>query len=326
MPSCVVCCLLLGLAVQEGAAEGKRYEVVRLRGGSAVMGEVLKEKPDSLVLDIGPEVIVVRKSDVLSRDGADAALAAAAPAGRAYGESGHLYATAQLTPQPIEELVDRFGEAVVFVKTPGGSGSGFVIDPSGHVITNAHVVEGETEITVDIFRKVGNSFRETSIDEVELVALSPFYDLALLKLPTDVGFPLQRVYLGTRDEVRQGEDVFAVGNPLGLTRSVTEGIVSNRNRNLEGQLYFQTNAEINPGNSGGPLFDRRGQVIGVTNAGFLGADGLGLAIPVNYVKDFLKNREAFVYNEDNPNTGYRYLEPPRRQAAAKPDLSRYVEQ
>ena len=118
-----------------------------------------------------------------------------------------------------------------------------------------------------------------------------------------------------------GDGVFAVGNPLGLERSVSQGIVSTRSRNIEGQLYLQTDAAINPGNSGGPLFNLRGEVIGVTSLKARAdmADNLGFAIPVSYVKDFLRNREAFSFDKTNPNTGYRYLDPPRRLRAGPPE-------
>ena len=117
-----------------------------------------------------------------------------------------------------------------------------------------------------------------------------------------------------------GDAVFAVGNPLGLERTVTQGIVSSRSRNLQGQLYLQTDTAINPGNSGGPLFNQRGEVIGVTSRGARAdmADNLGFAIPVGYVKDFLRHREAFSFDKTNPNSGYRYLDPPRRLRAGPP--------
>ena len=100
-----------------------------------------------------------------------------------------------------------------------------------------------------------------------------------------------------------------------------QGIVSNRSRSLEGQLFLQTDTAINPGNSGGPLFNQRGEVIGVTSRGFHAAfaDNLGFAIPVSYVKEFIHHREAFAYDKANPNSGFRYLDPPRRQIASQPE-------
>jgi serine protease Do len=109
-----------------------------------------------------------------------------------------------------------------------------------------------------------------------------------------------------------GEQVFAIGSPLGLERTVTEGILSTKTRLLGGELYLQTTAQINPGSSGGPLFNMRGEVIGVTNMKITFGEGLGFAIPVEAVKFFLDHREAFAYASDNPSNPYHYLAPPSR--------------
>ena len=290
-------------------------ERIRLKSGHSIRAEVLKEKEDALVVDLGIEVLVIPKKAIAERSEADNDGATLASGGRAYGESTNLYATADLPVATVKDLVERFGEAVVQVKTPSGSGSGFVIDEQGHCITNFHVIERETQVAVDLFLKSGGSIAERTVSDVKIVALSPFFDLALLKIPPTEGVKLKRAYLGFSDEVRPGDLAFAIGNPLGLTRSVSQGIISKRNRLVSGQIYIQMTTQINPGNSGGPLFNSRGQVIGVTNMGILMGEGLGFAIPVDYVKDFLRNRDAFAYRKDNPNTGYRYLKPPRRRIA-----------
>lgn len=302
--------LFLALAV---AADAGTIEWLRLQGGHAIRGEVLKDRGDSLVVDIGVDVLVIPKGQVVGRSTAEPSGPMASAPRRSVAETSDLYATAELPIAPIKDLVNRFGEGVVLVKTPSGSGSGFLVDEKGHCVTNYHVIEGETRITVDIFQKMGSSFVERSISDVEIVALNPFFDLALLRIPLPVDLKLPRCYLASEEEIRQGDIAFAIGNPLGLTRSVTQGIISNKNRNIFGQLYIQTTTQINPGNSGGPLFNHRGQVIGVTNMRVMQGEGIAFAIPVNYVKDFLANREAFAYNKDNPNTGYRYLDPPRRR-------------
>jgi len=109
-----------------------------------------------------------------------------------------------------------------------------------------------------------------------------------------------------------GDQVFAIGSPLGLERTVTSGIVSTKTREMEGELYLQTSTQINPGNSGGPLFNLAGEVVGVTNMKITFGEGLGFAIPVELVKNFLDHRDAFAYSTDNPNNPYRYLAPPSR--------------
>ena len=147
---------------------------------------------------------------------------------------------------------------------------------------------------------------------------NPFTDLALLKIPAQADLKFAHVYLGSLDNLNAGDGVFAVGNPLGLERSVSQGIISTRNRNFEGLVYLQTDTAINPGNSGGPLFNFQGEVIGVTNMGVMMGQNLNFAIPINYVKDFLRNREAFAFDKDNPNTGHRYLNAPRRIKPGSP--------
>ncbi len=169
------------------------------------------------------------------------------------------------------------------------------------------------------------AWRGRRIENVELVALNPFMDLALLKLPPQKDYTYKHVVLGSLDDLNAGDGVFAVGNPLGLERSVSQGIVSTRTRNLEGLVYLQTDAAINPGNSGGPLFNLRGEVVGVTSLKATRGESLGFAIPVNYVKDFLRNREAFSFDKNNPNTGYHYLDPPRRVRSGQPARSRRPE-
>jgi serine protease Do len=144
--------------------------------------------------------------------------------------------------------------------------------------------------------------------------VNPHIDLALLKIDADelADFPLKRVHFGNVDELEKGETVFAVGAPLGLERSVSEGIVSIKNRAQNGIVYVQTTAAVNPGNSGGPLFNQKGEVIGVNTWGYMFSEGLNFSIPINFVKFFIDNRDAFAFDKDNPNTGYRYLQPPGR--------------
>ena len=159
----------------------------------------------------------------------------------------------------------KYGEAVVSIETPSGKGSGFLINDDGYAVTNNHVIEGETRISAILYQNVPSGLARRRIENVEIVALNPFMDLALLKLPPQKDLKLSHVVLGSLDDLNAGDGVFAVGNPLGLERSVSQGIVSTRNRNIEGLIYLQTDAAINPGNSGGPLFNLRGEVIGVTS-------------------------------------------------------------
>lgn len=289
-------------------------EVFKFDGGAEVRGQVVKETPDAVFLDLGYTVIQVPKKYIRDR----AALAEEPAVGQAQKKA--IYYTKALPRSPIPELSCQFGQAVVLVKTPSGLGSGFVIDDEeGYVVTNFHVIEDETKIKVTVFKQAGTEFTNVVYEKVKIVALSPFFDLALLKIEDAKKGDLLKVYLGDIEKLRRGSKVFAIGNPLGLSRSVSEGIVSTRQRQIEGKVVIQTTAPINPGNSGGPLFNDRGEVIGVTSSKAVRHDveGIAFAIPVNYVIDFLLNREAFAYDKDSPTSGIRYFTPPRKKVEEK---------
>jgi serine protease Do len=164
-------------------------------------------------------------------------------------------------------------------------------------------------------QKNGQIERKT-YKQIRIVALNKFADLALLRIEDKDAPKFSCVTLGDADKMAVGDTVFAIGSPLGLERTVTEGILSTKTRQIEGTLYLQTTAQINPGNSGGPLFNLRGEVIGVTNMKITFGEGLGFAIPVEAVKFFLNHRESYAYDNDNPSNPYRYLEPPSRAKKA----------
>jgi len=216
----------------------------------------------------------------------------------------------------VRYLVNQLGEAVVQVRTPGGLGSGFIINEDGFLMTNFHVIEGETQISVEVYHENGGELERKSYKQVRIIAINKFADLALLKIDEKDAPKFKYVLLGSADALSVGEGVFAIGSPLGLERTVTEGILSTKTRQMAGELYLQTTAQINPGNSGGPLFNLRGEVVGVTNMKITFGEGLGFAIPVEGVKFFLDHREAFAYSNDNPSNAYRYLEPPSRTRKA----------
>jgi serine protease Do len=228
------------------------------------------------------------------------------------------YSTSVAPPpeRSVRELANELGEAVVQVRTPAGLGSGFFINPDGFLITNFHVTEGETQISVEVYLQRNGQIERKIYKQVRIVALNKFADLALLRIEDKDAPKFSCVMLGDADKLAVGDTVFAIGSPLGLERTVTEGIVSTKTRQLEGTLYLQTTAQINPGNSGGPLFNMRGEVIGVTNMKITFGEGLGFAIPVEAVKFFLDHRESYAYDNDNPSNPYRYLEPPSRARKA----------
>ena len=158
-----------------------------------------------------------------------------------------------------------------------GQGSGFIVESSGVIWTNAHVVEGADTVTVTL--KDGREFRG------EVLGEDPLTDVAVIRVQAE---SLPTVTLGNSEQLRPGEWAIAIGNPLGLDNTVTAGIVSATGR-TSAQIrvpdkrvqFIQTDAAINPGNSGGPLLNERGEVIGINTAIIGGAQGLGFAIPIN---------------------------------------------
>ena len=296
------------------------FETLILKDGQRVTGEVVAEKQNALYVDLGYDLLRIPRDQIVRRAKLDEALRAAPTSQGMDIDPSGFFSSGMLRPSPVKELVSKFGEAVVSIETPAGKGSGFVINKEGFAITNAHVIQGETRISAILYQNVPGGLTRRRVEDVEIVAINPFFDLALIKLPLPADLKPSHVVLGNGEDVNTGDSVFAVGNPLGLERSVTQGIVSSRSRNLQGQLYLQTDTAINPGNSGGPLFNQRGEVIGVTSRGARAdmADNLGFAIPISYVKDFLRHREAFSFDKTNPNSGYRYLDPPRRLRPGSP--------
>ena len=289
-----------------------RADVIELKSGSKIEGTVLKTTNDTVWIDIGVDVIRVPVARIARR------VETQKPA-EVQKDDNKVYRTAELPKRTVEELSEQYGSGVVLVQTPSGLGSGFIINEQGYCVTNYHVVERETRIAVTLFYKTaGMDFTRRRIDKVKILALNPFLDLALIQIPVPKGLKLKPVYLADDGDYKEGDMVFAIGNPLGLERSISQGIVSTRNRNFGGLVYIQTTTQINPGNSGGPLFNSRGQVVGVTNMKLLRGEGLGFAIPVSYLKHFLNNRDAFVFDKTNPNSGYRYLDAPRRKQFSPP--------
>jgi len=299
-------------------------DVIQLKDQNAVTGKILAEKTDSIVVDVGYTVLVIPRSSVANivKSGAVPPPASSAPSALPdLAASAQFYAsdTRANAAQDVSTLVKQIGEAVVQVRTPEGLGSGFFINADGYLITNFHVIEGETELTVEVYRQSDGQLDRQSYKEVRIIAINKFHDLALLKIEDKTAPKFKYVTLGSSDALSVGDPVFAIGSPLGLERTVTSGILSTKTRELEGELYLQTSTQINPGNSGGPLFNLAGEVVGVTNMKITFGEGLGFAIPVELVKNFLDHRDAFAYSTDNPNNPYRYLEPPSRTMKKTPE-------
>lgn len=309
-------------------------DTLRLLDNATVSGRILAEKPDLVVIDIGYTVLAIPRSAILEILSSESTTAADHSDGSAHGgegtEGSHirsndgendgvrtiqgLYSEATVPPEElsVREQVALLGESVVQVRTPSGLGSGFFINEDGHLITNFHVIEGETKISVEVYHVTNGQLERKSYKSVRIVAMNKFVDLALLKVDDEGAPAFSKTLIGNVDAMSVGDRVFAIGSPLGLERTVTEGILSTKTRQVGGELYLQTTAQINPGNSGGPLFNMRGEVVGIINMKLTFGEGLGFAIPVEELKFFLRNRDAFAYDNDNPSNPFRYLEPPRR--------------
>ncbi|HEX2096510.1 MAG TPA: trypsin-like peptidase domain-containing protein [Solirubrobacterales bacterium] len=239
-------------------------------------------------------------------DGSTTTVAAPAAAPIAVSDGGD-----EENSNPVNEIYRRAGDGVASIKAELGAegapvpspfgapegegegaatGSGFLIDRDGHVITNSHVVEGAERVEVTL----GSS---DEAYEAEVVGSDPATDVALLEIdaPADQLKPLS---LGDSDRVQVGEPVVAIGNPFGLERTVTAGIVSALQRQIQAPNGFsishvlQTDAPINPGNSGGPLIDSGGQVIGINTqiqtGGSQGNVGIGFAVPINMAREVVE--------------------------------------
>jgi serine protease Do len=223
------------------------------------------------------------------------------------------------------------------VRTPGGLGTGFLVSREGHLVTNYHVVEKQTQLRVTMFRAVvekvaagtaakkpaangqAAGFEKIEFRKVKIIALQPLRDLAILQIDADEvdGRLPEPVVLNDRNDLRVGDMVFAIGNPLGMERSVTQGIVSSTTRTIDTVRLIQTDAAINPGNSGGPIFNARGEVVAVACAGASVFDGLAFGIPSSDLIDFLINRDTYLFDETQPQNGVTYLPPPYQMKRAE---------
>jgi serine protease Do len=335
-------CLFLLAAAACGFGQVKA-DTVQLKDKAAVTGKILAEKRDQVAVDVGYTVLVIPRNQVSkivreqdpklkhagletvaeipeTRPGTTDGASQATPAVDPAPKNGFYSVAAKSSPQrTVRDLVSEIGEAVVQVRTPSGMGSGFLLNQEGFLITNFHVIEGETQISIEVYHQSNGQLERRSYKQLRIVAINKFADIALLKVEDREAPRFKFVSIGSADALAVGERVFAIGSPLGLERTVTEGIVSTKTRQMAGELYLQTTTQINPGNSGGPLFNLSGEVVGVTNMKITFGEGLGFAIPIESVRFFLDHRDSFAYSNENPSNAYHYLEPPSRTRRAATD-------
>ena len=213
----------------------------------------------------------------------------------------------------VRDIYAQEGRGVAFITSNGvttdsnspfglpqqgtATGSGFAINKDGYIVTNAHVVEGADSVEVSFDENGGDSIA------AEVKGVDTSADIAVLKVnPDDVKGGIKPVPLGDSSDLQVGDPVIAIGNPFGYTRTVTTGIVSGLQRQIQAPNGFtighviQTDASINPGNSGGPLLDANGRVIGINSqiatGGGQGSVGIGFAVPINTAKKLLPDLKA----------------------------------
>ncbi len=179
-------------------------------------------------------------------------------------------------------IIENSIESVVTIRTDYGQGTGFIIHTQGYIVTNAHVLaDGLGRLAAEINAITSDSQTKSA----EFIGYDGVFDLALLKISGSYS----ELELGDSNNIQIGEKVIAIGNPLGLQFSVTEGIVSAVHREgVNGiEAYIQTDAALNPGNSGGPLINKQGKVIGINNFKIGGGENLGFALESNYIRDII---------------------------------------
>jgi S1-C subfamily serine protease len=198
---------------------------------------------------------------------------------------------------PLTSVFKQVSPAVVFISAVSINpyrmsdrvehivGSGFIVDRSGLILTNSHVVFGRQLIDVTL--------DDGSTVPAQLIGADPIFDVALLRIPKPTQGALNIVDLGDSDRVQVGEEVIAIGNPLGLDQSLTRGVISAINRVLPETFFslqeplLQMDTPVNPGNSGGPLVNRCGQVVGITTSVIPDAQNIGFSIPINMAKSLV---------------------------------------
>jgi len=265
----VVSALALGLLVPPAAGADRtpkpprsiRPSLANIRSTQVISALAQRRSPvTDVVQKVGPAVVFIGTEQVVDR---------------------------RMRGSPLEELLLGDGRRPRR-QTVQSLGSGVIIDPSGTIVTNDHVIRGASAVHVVLAdgRQI----------EAEVVGADAQNDLAVLRVQSKT--PLPAAKLGTSSDLMIGETVVAIGSPFGLTKTVTSGVLSAVGRSFKAndQLYIdflQTDAAINPGNSGGPLMNVDGEVIGINTAIFSGAQGIGFAIPVDKVRRIVEELKSF---------------------------------
>ena len=176
-----------------------------------------------------------------------------------------------------QQIIEQYQKAIIQIATSTGTGTGFYIKEFDLIVTNDHVVDSNAEVSI-----AGKAF-DKAFSRVWYTDRK--HDLAFLEAPKNVVLP--EIKLGHYEEMKDGDQVVAIGHPYGLNYTATQGVISKVDRIRDGLKFKQIDAAINPGNSGGPLVNKKGEVIGVNSFIIRGGDNLGFALPVNYLREAL---------------------------------------
>lgn len=185
----------------------------------------------------------------------------------------------KVTQDDFSEVIDKSIKSVVSVLTENSVGSGFIITEDGYIVTNYHVIQGKDSVKTLTYDK--------RVIQADIIGIDKLRDIALLKIEGSFVF----LPLADSDSLQVGKKVIAIGNPLGLSFTVTEGIISGLNREGPNGLeeYVQTDVSLNPGNSGGPLISTQGEVVGMNNFKIGDAESLGFALESNSIRDSINS-------------------------------------
>ena len=186
-------------------------------------------------------------------------------------------------------IIEQYQKAIIQIATNSGTGTGFYIKEFDLIVTNDHVVADNAEVTI-----AGKAF-DKALSRVWYTDRK--HDLAFLEAPKNIELP--EIRLGRYEDLKDGDQVVAIGHPYGLNYTATQGVISKVDRIRDGLKFIQIDAAINPGNSGGPLVNGKGEIIGVNSFIIRGGDNLGFALPVNYLREAL---QLYVPNRGQAST------------------------
>ena len=190
----------------------------------------------------------------------------------------------------MKDVIDLYRNVVIQIATPYSTGTGFYLKEPNLIVTNEHVVRGNTEVVID-----GNNLEKQM---VKVIYLDPKYDLAFLEAPKNNGLPT--VQLANKKKVTEGDNILAIGHPFGLKFTATQGIVSNTRHEQNDINYIQHDAALNPGNSGGPLVNESGEIIGVNTFILKDGNNIGFSLPSNYLDTTIND-----FNKEGGKVGVR---------------------